>query len=128
MTDGWYLGTSNKHYRCYKIYVKKTRSKRISDKVFFKHRYITQPTLTPADTIIKALNDLTHALKGRKNVEGDAQIEALEKINELLNNIPRKITTEKEKHITFDENTAPPQENNTTTRTLATKPRTTVQP
>ncbi len=79
-------------------------------------------------TIVKALNDLTHALKGRKNVEGDAQIEALEKINELLNNILRKITTEKEKHVTFDENTAPPQENNTTTRMLATKPKTTVQP
>ncbi len=77
--------------------------------------------------IVKALDDLTHTLKGRKNVEGDAQIEGLEKINKLLNNIPRKITTEKEKHLTFDENTAPPQENNTTTRTLATKPRTTVQ-
>ncbi len=79
-TDGWYLGSSNKHYQCHKIYVKKTRSKHISDKVFFKHRYITQPTLTPTDTIVKALDDLTHALKGRKNVEGDAQIEALEKI------------------------------------------------
>ncbi len=36
-TDGWYLETSNKHYRCHIIYVKKTRSKRISDTVFFKH-------------------------------------------------------------------------------------------
>ncbi len=61
------------------IYVKKMRSKRISDIVFFKHRYITQPTLTPVDIIVKALDDLTHAQKGRKNVEGDAQIKELER-------------------------------------------------
>ncbi len=106
-TDGWYLGTSNKHYRCYMIYVKKTRSEWISDTVFFKHPYITQPTLMQADIILKAIDDLTHALKGRKNVKGDAQIEALEKIDVLLNNIPKKISTVKEKHVTPNENTQP---------------------
>jgi hypothetical protein len=35
--------------------------------------------LTPADAIVKAINDLTHALKGTKNKKGIAQIEALEK-------------------------------------------------
>ncbi len=78
--------------------------------------------------ILKALNDLTHALKGRKNVKGDAQIEALEKTNKLLNNIPRRITAEKEKLVTFDETTAPLQETNVRTRIPATKPKTTVQP
>jgi hypothetical protein len=68
--------------------MKKTRSERISDTVFFKHKYITHLTVTPADTIVKALDDLTNALKGRKNVKAEAQIEALEKIDELLNNIP----------------------------------------
>ncbi len=63
--------------------------------VFFKHKYITQPTLTQADTIVKALNDLTHVLKGRKNGKGDAQIAALEQIDKLLNNIPKKAVTRK---------------------------------
>ncbi len=105
--DGWYLGTSNEHYRCHIIYVKKTRSEPISDTVFFKHRYITKPTLMQADIIVKALDDLTHALNGRKNVKRDAQIEALKKIDQLLNNIPMKISTVKEKHITPNENTQP---------------------
>ncbi len=35
--------------------------------------------LNIADIIVKAIDDLTHALKGRKNVKGNAQIEALEK-------------------------------------------------
>jgi hypothetical protein len=78
-TNGWYIGTSTEHYQCHRIYVKKTRSERISDTVFFKHKYITQPTLTPADTIVKAINDLTHALKGKRKQKGISQIEALEK-------------------------------------------------
>jgi hypothetical protein len=126
-TDGWYLGTSNKHYQCHKIYVKKTRSKRISDMVFFKRKYITQPTLMQADIIVKALDNLTHTLKGRKNVKSDTQIEALEQIDELLNNIPRKGVTRKEQHVSFDENTAPPQETNTTPRTLTTTQQTAIQ-
>ncbi len=119
-TDGWYLGTSN-DYRCHKIYVKKTRAKRISDTVFFKHKYITQPTLMQVDTIVKALNDLTHALKGRKNVKGNAQIKALEKIDKLLNNIPKKGGTRKEQHVVFNEHTAPPRETNATPRTFLQK-------
>ncbi len=57
--DGWYLGTSSEHYRCHIIHVKKTNSERISDTVFFKHKYITQPTLTPVDTLVRAIDDLT---------------------------------------------------------------------
>ena len=38
--DGWYLGTSKKHYRCLKILNKKTKEERIYDTVFFKHKYL----------------------------------------------------------------------------------------
>ena len=67
------------------------------------------------DTIVKALDDLTHALKGRRNVKGEAQIEALERINELLNNIPKQLESERrqeqQKQVTFNEPTAPPKDN-----------------
>jgi hypothetical protein len=52
------------------IYVKKTKSERISDMVHFKHKYITQTTLTPEDTIVKALDNLTNALKQIRNNKG----------------------------------------------------------
>jgi hypothetical protein len=42
------------------------KSKRVSDTVFFKTKYSTQPTMTLEDTNIKALNNLTQALKGKK--------------------------------------------------------------
>jgi hypothetical protein len=123
-TDGWYIGTSMEHYRCHKIYVKKTKGERISDTVFFKHKYITQPTVTPVDTIVKALDDLTHALKGRRNVKGKAQIEALEKIDELLNNLLKQLEPERQQErqrkVTFDNGTAPPKESRVpTTRPTA---------
>ncbi len=85
--DGWYLRTSPEHYQCHVIYVKHTKSERVSDTVYFKHKHIMQPTLTPEDTIVKALNDLTHTLKERRNTKGILEIDALQKIDELLKKI-----------------------------------------
>ena len=42
--DGYYLGTSQEHYRCYKVWVKQTWSVRAMDMANFKHQYITMPT------------------------------------------------------------------------------------
>jgi hypothetical protein len=36
LIDGWYLQTSPEHYQCHIIYVKQTKSERVSDTVFFK--------------------------------------------------------------------------------------------
>jgi hypothetical protein len=68
-TDRWYIQTSPEHYCCHKIHVKKTNRERVSDTVFFKHKYIMQPTLTSADILTKAINDLAHALKGSRNTK-----------------------------------------------------------
>ncbi len=64
----------------------------MSDTVFFKHKYITQPTLSSANILKKAINDLTHALKGRRNTNGIKEIEALQKLDELLNKAPEAPT------------------------------------
>ena len=79
--DGWYLRTSPEHYRCHVVFVKATRAKRITDTVFFKHKYITQPTVTPADAIVRAYHNLIAAINGIKNTKSDAHLEALEKIH-----------------------------------------------
>jgi hypothetical protein len=62
-SNGWYLTTSLDHYRCHFIFVKATRAKRISDIVYFKHKHITQPTLMTKDLVIKAIQDLSNAIK-----------------------------------------------------------------
>ena len=38
---GWYLGAALQHYRCHRIWNKETKAERVSDTVFFKHKYIT---------------------------------------------------------------------------------------
>jgi hypothetical protein len=116
--DGWYLQTSPKHYCCHNVYVKNTSSKRVLDSVHFKHKYITQPTLNPEDTVVKAINDLSHALREIKNATGILQIKALQKMDELFNEQltstvktaepPQEI--QPSPRVTFAEMSKPPQE------------------
>ncbi len=68
-----------------------------------------QPNLTQADTIVKAIDDLKRALKRSRNMKGMAQIDALEKIDEILNIIQTTKEIENQR-VAFDEETAPPQE------------------
>jgi hypothetical protein len=98
LSDGWYLRTSAEHYRCHVIYAKNTLCKRITDTVNFKHKYITEPTLTPENTIVKALNDLTLALKERRNKKGIEEMDTLQRFDEILNKIPVTLTTSAPKH------------------------------
>jgi hypothetical protein len=73
--------------------------------VYFKTKYITQPTLTPADVIIKVLNNLTLALKGKNNMKGFEQIKALRKLDDILSNSPTmtsNILPQANRQVTFD--------------------------
>jgi hypothetical protein len=109
---GWYLHTSQEHYRCHVIYVKKTNSKCITDTVWFKHKYITQPKATATDHIVKAINDLTCALKGKNNVDSLEQIKALQKLEELLTHTPTQweepMQAKMEPQVTFEPSVKPP--------------------
>jgi hypothetical protein len=65
------------------VYIVKTRATRVSNTVFFKHQYITNPQITPETLVMKAAAELTSALKGR--VSRDAETaEALAKVGELF--------------------------------------------
>ena len=61
-SNGWYLQTLPEHYRCHYVFVKSTHSKRIMDTIFFKHKYITQQLVTPADAIVQAYHNLAKAI------------------------------------------------------------------
>jgi hypothetical protein len=52
------------HHQCFWVYITKTRATRISNTVFFKHQYITNPTVSPGSHIIVAAQQLATALKG----------------------------------------------------------------
>jgi hypothetical protein len=53
--DGWYLFTFPEHYHTHTCYVKATKSECHLDTVHFKHKNITNPTITLADKVMQAL-------------------------------------------------------------------------
>jgi hypothetical protein len=71
------------HHRCFKIYVTKTRATRVSDTVFFKHQYITNPVVSPESLVAAAAQQLTPALKGNIPT-GNETAEALKKVSVLF--------------------------------------------
>ena len=83
-SNGWYLGTSGEHYQCHRVFVKTARSIRVSDTVFFKHKYLMQPTVMPEDVIVKAYQDLIKAIQGIPNTKGITHMEALTRIEDAL--------------------------------------------
>ena len=66
--DGWYIGTSHEDYCCHEVFIKATQAEQFSDNVFFKHRLIAQPVITPADAIIKALSDNKTTFTGKQSL------------------------------------------------------------
>jgi hypothetical protein len=57
------LSTSTKHYRCWKSWSMATWATWISVAAFFKHKYLTNPLVTPENLVIAAAENLTQALK-----------------------------------------------------------------
>jgi hypothetical protein len=57
--SSWVLGTSTEHYWCNKLWSVTMQATRISGVAFFKHKYLTNPTVTPEDRVIAAAGVLT---------------------------------------------------------------------
>jgi len=85
--DGWYVGTSHEHYRAHIIHVKATNSDRISETVFFKHKYLTNPTVTHADMVVKAAQDLYRALSKSPNWKSQQKLQGLQALSEVFRDI-----------------------------------------
>ena len=50
----WYLQISPHHYRYFEVWSKHTGVERISDTVYFKHKHITNTTVSPEDAVVQA--------------------------------------------------------------------------
>ena len=98
---GWVLGTSREHYRGYSAWIKETRATRTSGKMFFKHKYITNPSVTPQDAMVAAANNLSNAIKRNITAQqiGEQRyndIVRLEEIFKYAATLPRVQTTQEE--------------------------------
>ncbi len=83
---GFNIGTAMEHHRCFHIYIVKTRTTRISDLVFFKHQYITNPQVTLETLVLKSALELTSTLKGTVSREAETA-DALARVSKLFHKI-----------------------------------------
>ena len=60
---GFVLGTSFEHYRGWKMWMINTRTVIISNTLFHKHKYISNPNVTPDDAVISAAQNHATALR-----------------------------------------------------------------
>jgi hypothetical protein len=61
---GYYISNVKEHYRCHQIYITNTKHIKTCEMVFFKHKDLTMPTITPADALIKAADNLVDTILG----------------------------------------------------------------
>ncbi len=78
---GYYIGNAWDHYRCHEIYITDTKHSRSCKTVFFKHKYLTMPSFTPADALITAADNLVDTINGiipKHTVTSDAVEQLME--------------------------------------------------
>jgi hypothetical protein len=60
--EAWFIGPAMDHYRCYQFYIPETKGICITGTAQFFPHYCKMPTISPADTIAHAAQDLVCAL------------------------------------------------------------------
>ena len=84
-SKGHVLGTSFEHYHAWKMWMTNSKSTRISGKVFHKHKYLTNPGVTPEDRVIAAMGKLSQELGGKKtNHLSETTLDQLTSLGEIL--------------------------------------------
>jgi hypothetical protein len=63
--SGYYIGNTWENYHCHEIYISNTKSICMCLTDFFKHKYLTMPSLTPLDALICAADDLPDAIQAQ---------------------------------------------------------------
>ena len=63
LVPGLYVGTHQEQYIYHKVWVKDTKSVRIAYTVFLKNKYLTNPTITTDDAIVKSSDYIEFSLQ-----------------------------------------------------------------
>jgi hypothetical protein len=93
--DGWYIGPALEHYRCYTVYINKTRGERVAETVDFFPENFKLPFPSTQELATKAATELTHALlhpqpAGPFFKVGDEQTLALKRLADIFEGATRQ--------------------------------------
>jgi hypothetical protein len=87
--DGWYIGPALEHYRCYTVYINKTRGEHVVETVDFFPEKFKLPFLSTQEQATQAAKELTHAIlhpqpAGQFFKVGDDQTLALKHFDDIF--------------------------------------------
>jgi hypothetical protein len=116
--DGCYIGPALEHYRCYTVYITKTRGERVVETVDFFPENFKLPFPSAQYLATKAAAELTHALlhpqpAGPFCRVGDEQTLALERLADIFEGATRQKSRVVIPPAETVENVAPPRVQNT---------------
>ena len=87
-TEGWFLGTALEHYRCYCVFVNKTKSERVTHTLELFPPKVTIPYATPTDVAIQVTAEITRLLHHPNAIQvskvGTNQIYAIKQLASLF--------------------------------------------
>ena len=113
--DGWYLFTSQEHYRTQVCHVKATKNERLTNMLQLSHKNITNPTNTHTDKVMNAISACAEALRGVAGRKTPEEFQDLQEVVEITGRTVLKKVSVLEQSTTQPA-TAPPRVHHTTTR------------
>ena len=79
------------------LFVESTRAERVSDTIFVKHKYLTQPSVSPEDVVVAVAHQLMVVLEG--NAKGNhKELEILTKVAGLFDKLAKEKTEKANKN------------------------------
>jgi hypothetical protein len=115
------LGTSTKHYWCWKFWSMATRATQILGATFFKHKYLTNLLVTPEDLVIAMAKNLAQALETSIPQHlWDSTIQALKDLSEVFKDAAHKYSNDSTIHMPDVPPLHPHQEPTASPRVLST--------
>ena len=96
--DGFYIGPSLEHYRCYRAYIPATRCERVAETVEFQPTICETPMITDKENAIITANTLTKILQ-KPSVIPNMDTTTMDALKKLANIFSHKLVTEKSDEI-----------------------------
>jgi hypothetical protein len=78
--DGWYLYTSPNHYQTHACRIKTTKKERLTDTVDFQHKQITNPTITHADKVMHAIQQVIREIRKLGGIKNSQEARDLQQL------------------------------------------------
>jgi len=103
--DGWYLYTSPDHHRTHACRIKTTKKEQLTNTVNFQHKRITNPTITHADKVMHAIQQVIREIKKLGGIKNSQEARDLQQLVNGANNYLQSadlLNTQGEPHGSFN--------------------------